>query len=441
MNTSKNISIDKVINSGICNGCGTCYSICPESAIKIVPDFQKGIFTAVNDNEKCIECGKCVKVCHSYETVLNGKFLNADPVGQYQNIYYGYSKDENLRFNASSGGIISAILKYLMEKKKISGFVLVRPTKSSPFIHEAFISNDILDIKKYAGTRYIPIPVNKILRELIHMEGLFVVIGTPCQIHSITLLEREEPKLKKKIFIKISVFCGGTPNLNAYPYYLQQHRIKENSISSIYRGGGWPGHNIFHTNTGERILIARRPEKFLHKIYHTLAFFPIFTVKRCLICNDRFGAFSDISVGDAWLDRFKDDTRGTSLIITRTETADNLIATMVKDNFIETGSISKRELIESQIIFLEYYKNFSKTMSIIMGKNLTRQYHFDETYKGDLIWPLKFMLILFGWKLSQRKYLWKVLFIYGMFFQIVWTTLSIINMKINIQLNGECLKH
>lgn len=424
-----NCSIGMVVDSGICNGCGTCYSICPENAISILPDFQKGIFTAIIDQKKCIECSKCVKVCHSFDTILKGNFLKTDPIGKYQNNYFGYTKDENLRFNASSGGIISAILSYLMETKTITGFVLVKPTNHSPFIHEAFVSSDIQDIKKYAGTRYFPIPVNKILKELIQKDGTYAIIGTPCQIHSITLMERENPQLKKRIFIKISVFCGGTPNLNAYRYYLQQHKINEKSISSIHRGEGWPGYNIFQTNEGKRILIAKRPKKILHRSYHTLAFFPIFTVKRCLLCNDRFGAFSDMSVGDAWLDRFAGDTQGTSLILCRTDTADTLITTMVKNKIIETGAILNQELIESQKIFCDYYKNYSKTMSMIMGTNHTRQFHFDETHKGDFLWPLKLLIIIIGWKLSERKSLWRVLFIYGIFFQIAWTALTRITAK------------
>ena len=46
-----------IINTELCDICGTCVSVCPVDAIN-VEEFRVWI-----DAEKCIECGKCKQVC------------------------------------------------------------------------------------------------------------------------------------------------------------------------------------------------------------------------------------------------------------------------------------------------------------------------------------------------------------------------------------------
>ena len=45
-----------------CCGCAACYSICPGGAITMIPD-EKGFPYPVIDEEKCIRCQKCIRVC------------------------------------------------------------------------------------------------------------------------------------------------------------------------------------------------------------------------------------------------------------------------------------------------------------------------------------------------------------------------------------------
>lgn len=45
-----------------CCGCTACYSICPQSAIDIIEDFEGFEYPQINKS-KCIRCGMCLKVC------------------------------------------------------------------------------------------------------------------------------------------------------------------------------------------------------------------------------------------------------------------------------------------------------------------------------------------------------------------------------------------
>ena len=46
-----------------CTGCAACVNICPKNAIAFSTDpYDKFFYPQIN-NEQCINCGLCVKVC------------------------------------------------------------------------------------------------------------------------------------------------------------------------------------------------------------------------------------------------------------------------------------------------------------------------------------------------------------------------------------------
>ena len=47
---------------GACAGCGACVLVCPVNAIKYSLS-DDGFYKASIDIAKCINCGKCTKVC------------------------------------------------------------------------------------------------------------------------------------------------------------------------------------------------------------------------------------------------------------------------------------------------------------------------------------------------------------------------------------------
>ena len=55
-----NISIN--FNKNYCCGCTACSSICPQSAISMLRDDEGFFYPLIND-DTCINCGLCVKVC------------------------------------------------------------------------------------------------------------------------------------------------------------------------------------------------------------------------------------------------------------------------------------------------------------------------------------------------------------------------------------------
>ena len=92
--------IDKklVCKSDCCVGCMACLEICPQGAIRIEDTARS--YNAVIDENKCIDCGACYKLCQ------NNHFI----VGQKPKIWkQGWAADNNIRNYSSSGGVAQAL--------------------------------------------------------------------------------------------------------------------------------------------------------------------------------------------------------------------------------------------------------------------------------------------------------------------------------------------
>lgn len=55
------------LNISKCKGCHLCVSVCPKGAITISKELNdKGYKPIQVDQEKCIQCGSCYKMCPDY---------------------------------------------------------------------------------------------------------------------------------------------------------------------------------------------------------------------------------------------------------------------------------------------------------------------------------------------------------------------------------------
>ena len=69
------------------------------------PDTVEGFLYPVVDEEKCIDCGKCLRVCK-----------NVTPYQEEQHIYACWSKDDGLRSRSSSGGVFSLLAEQVLSQ-------------------------------------------------------------------------------------------------------------------------------------------------------------------------------------------------------------------------------------------------------------------------------------------------------------------------------------
>ena len=356
---------EKVVNSGLCIGCGTCEGVCSIEAIKMKIN-NKGFYIPHIDEQKCIGCGLCIKVCPglgiNFEKTYLKKF-NKLPEDEYLgniiNTYIGYSTDKNIRYNSSSGGVVTALAIYAIKKGIVDSVIVTKLEEGK--LPQAIITNDPKEILNSTGSKYAPVPVNVLLKQIIQErdEKKYLFIGLPCHIHGILKAEEYFPKLKEKIYLKIGLFCGGTPSFVGSDFILWLYGINEDIRNILkYRGEGWPGVFVAKTDDDNHKKIS------LLKYYEYLGAYYI--NPRCRLCIDHTAEFADISVGDPWLPDFK-DSMGSTIITSMTERGEDLLQNAKKDSIIEFNEISSDKIFESQIEAILYKKSDLTSRSIALG--------------------------------------------------------------------------
>ncbi len=182
---------DEVINKGICSYCGACISVCPKEALS--QDTDNPAFSS----EKCINCSLCLKVCpHVTKEFYEQKFLEA---------YIARSLIEEISAYAQSGGIVSTIIKYMLDTGQID--VVLTCSVDENLKPIPYILTTSEEIYKIAGSKYSFCPVLALLRECVKQYERIMVVGLPCQmiaLHKISLINKE---VREKVKFKIGLLC------------------------------------------------------------------------------------------------------------------------------------------------------------------------------------------------------------------------------------------
>jgi len=274
---------------------------------------------------------------------LYGETPKDNVLGCYLNCYSGYATNDNIRYNSTSGGLVTAVLAAALEEGLIDGALVTRMKEDSPLETESFIARSREEVISACGSKYAPAVANVALREIMEKDGRHVVVGLPCQLSGIRKAEQLDKKLGEKIYLHLGLFCIQSQNFQAIEYLLWQHRIKAGDVLSFtYRGTGWPGGGTISLKDGRRFFIPLVPD--LREVYD-ISFFPF----RCKLCTDPENEFADICFGDAFLHEFvATDKLGTSGVVVRSQKGKDFMENMVAKGVINLSEISAEKIRYSQ---------------------------------------------------------------------------------------------
>lgn len=359
MNKSKG-TIQEILEEKLCTGCGTCAGTCPNSAIEMVIDKKTGVYKPDINDRICKECNLCYEICpksHTGHPIPALKKYKEDAtsllLGDVKNCYLAHSTDSKIRFNSSSGGLVTSILIFALENGIIDGAIVTKMSKENPLIPEPFIARTKDEIIEASKSKYCPVPTNKIIKEIINQNGKFAVVGLPCHINGIRAAEKKNTKLAKKIVLHLGLFCSHTDTFRGTEYLLKNLHIEESNVESIsYRGEGWPGEVNIKVKKGlEKKILLATP---LWITFHDSLFF---APTNCLFCSDVTAELSDISFGDAWLPEIQaKEKKGKSIIIVRNESGNNLVTNAYSQKAIDISLLDSKNVIKSQKLFLHFKK-------------------------------------------------------------------------------------
>jgi len=385
--------IKSVVDSNLCTGCGTCVGVCPNKALKIEITYE-GKYIPKIANNNCKECYLCTKVCPASNEnfkELNQFIFNKIPenklIGNIINCYIGCSTNSKIRWSATSGGLITSLLLFLLKKQLIDGALLTRINKENQLKAEPFIARTEEDILLAMGSKYVPVPLNQLLSKILSEDGRFAVVGLPCHIQGIQRAELKIPDLRDKISYHFGLVCSRTMSFLGVEYILKKMDIASNEIAELkYRGEGWP--------SGIKVILKNGQQRNLPMLgtwWSEIFGGSFFSHYYCTLCSDLLNEMSDISFADAYLpDIMKNEKIGKSIVVTRTRKGEELIKTAVLSNEIKVLTLTPEDAIQSQLFMTLFKKRnlkarikFLKIFGKSMPKNLEEN---KEIFLSPTLW-------------------------------------------------------
>ena len=298
----------------ICSGCGACYAKCPTSAITMAPD-ELGFLYPKIDEDKCINCGLCRKICPSAN-----KFLDD---GKYPSAYAVVNKDDEIRMKSSSGGVFSLIAENILAK---GGVVFGAAFEEDLSItHIKCDSRDQLD--RLRGSKYSQSKTADVYKEVRRCldDGVDVLFtGTPCQIEGLyAFLGRDYDNLFTQ-----DIICHSVPSPSVWRNFVSEYSRGRRLGNIFFRDKtyGWDHYSMrLEYMDGKSELILSNKNEFMKGFING-----VYARNSCSLCSGRkIHRKADITLGDFWgvqnVDSDFNDNKGVSLVMVHSEKGEGLL--------------------------------------------------------------------------------------------------------------------
>lgn len=311
MNHIPNFWLDNSINRENrqqCCGCTACEGVCGKKAITLQSDAE-GFMYPIVDEEKCVDCGMCLKVC----PVAN----KCDKTEPYLQTYVGYSTNHKVIKSCATGGIATTLSVDTIRKGGV-----VFGVKHSENYHEAeyCVARTEEELWAFRGSKYVQpkkTGIYKQVKEELIKEIPVLFIGCPCDIAALKRFLRKN----YNNLLTCELFCAGITSDKVLKDYIEYREVKIKSklVSLNFRckDKGWFVGNIKEVYENGKV--------YYKNYYGTYLGYSFLTFKRpsCFNCQyKKTISYSDIKCGDFWGIKDSDpfwNPEGVSVILAKTQ--------------------------------------------------------------------------------------------------------------------------
>lgn len=324
-------------------------------------------------------------------------------LGRTNNCYVGYSSDEEVRAYCASGGIVSTILIGLLSSKQIDGALTSRlKVENGRLLPETIIATSKDEILSCGGSIYFDVNPLAEKSKMLDFQGRLAVVGLPCHLAALERLSKTNKGLRDKVILKIGLFCGHNSKKELIEHILKQKRIRQGDIAAFsFRKGRWRGRTELTMKNGEK-----RSFPFSHfSIYQNMH---LFSLKKCLQCNDHTAEGSDISCGDIWLQKMKGEAIKHSIFLSRTQRGEEVIQMLIRQGMLFVRGSSPQEVFLAQKRSIIHHKN------IYLRSRMARYFglKIPPCKKGIIRWNdyISTLMVLTNTTISEKEWFRRICF-------------------------------
>ena len=223
----------EVISAGLCGKCGGCVSFCSAGTLNAL-EMGGGQSTSAGQDpydalprfaneDKCLACGICYMICPvttELDAEVEHRFGWRPPIGVYETIRSARVTDPTIREVATDGGVVTALLLYMLENHLIDGAIVSR--KTSILSREPMIATTREQLIAAAGSHFggsshleeLGDRYTTYSATLSAVKGLksgnlqrVAMVGTPCQIRTVKKMQCLGILPAHIITFTIGLFC------------------------------------------------------------------------------------------------------------------------------------------------------------------------------------------------------------------------------------------
>ena len=327
-------------NKSNCSGCQACKNICPTECITMKPDLEGFLYPEINQN-LCIKCGMCVKVC-PYEKSERIEI-------NLQEVYAVKNKDRNIVAKSSSGGVFIPISDVVLDE----GGIVCGAKYDDKFQVIHSIADNKEERNKFCSSKYVQSNIGRtfnMIKKHLNQNKKVLFSGTPCQVDGLKcFLGKHHDNL-----LTIDFVCHGVPSPLVFNTHInkleKKYKSKINSLTFRYKQDNWGTQNL-KVNFKDGRIYSRKGMK---DNYYNLFLSDVILRPSCHSCKyANTNRISDITIADFWgIEKIRpkfNNKNGVSLTIVNSERGKEIFENIKTDFYIEKCNIDEAKLYQPNL--------------------------------------------------------------------------------------------
>jgi coenzyme F420-reducing hydrogenase beta subunit len=318
------LSRAELLRSGLCVGCGACLS---EGEGRMALD-RYGQYRPVGDAAWLRRRSAAVaRTCPfspaaADETRIGAGRFPAAPnhdgrIGRFEAAYVGHAAKDGFREEGSSGGMVTWVAVELLSAGLVDGVAHVAPGPAGGARFAYRIARSPAELRAGARSRYYPVELSTVLETIRSTPGRYAVVGVPCFIKAVNLLSAADPLLAERIAFTLGLFCGHMKSARMIESFAWQMRTELSEAARIeYRAkdprrpANW---YVAELELRDGSVRSRHWWDMADGDWGA----GFFQNPACDACDDVTAETADVAFGDAWVEPYASDGRGTNVVVVR----------------------------------------------------------------------------------------------------------------------------
>lgn len=319
-----------IVEQGLCIGCGLCQSVAGEDRVRVTKTTSGYLHPVIEGELDHDTVDRIYEVCPGTrieglpQRLVEPDTRHDNVWGPWRRMVRAWAGDPEIRFEGSTGGVLTALGQYLLASGRVEFILQVKTSATEPSFGDPTLSFTEADVFEAAGSRYGPAAALTDIGAALDRGQPFAFIAKPCDVSALRNYARQDDRVDQLVRYMLVMVCGGFGTPQGTINFYQRVGIDPERVTGLrYRGRGCPGPT--------RVETGDEAQEFHYIDYwgedETTWSLPF----RCKICPDGIGEAADIAAADTWIgggpNRVDNvDDPGTNALIARTRAGEELIA-------------------------------------------------------------------------------------------------------------------